>query len=232
MRRGLLLAIYLGGFVLLGAILLSGGSPLIEEIAVEGGERINASEVYAQSGLRVGISWNASARKSALQALRHLPQLKNVEIQTERTHRGRVRVRISLEEREPYGIMALEGRGLFWVDREGYLLSSLEAEPYLPVITGLNTLKTLRGERIASEDAIRILQEFYSLSGRTLSLFTELGIGEYHLEVSSREGWVALLPKEGLKLQLARLEAILAALGAEDWRILDLRFEGEVIIRR
>jgi len=231
-RRGLLLAIYLGGFALLGAILLSGGSPLIEEIAVEGGERISASEVYTQSGLRMGISWNASARKSALQALRHIPQLKNVEIHTERTRRGRVRVRISIEEREPYGIVALEGRGLFWVDREGYLLSPLEGEPYLPVITGLDTLKTLRGERLASEDAIRILKEFYSLSGRTLSLFTELRIGEYHLEMSNREGWVVLLPKEGLKPKLARLEAILAALGDVDWRILDLRFEGEVVIRR
>jgi len=228
-RRGLLLAIYLGGFALIG-LLLRGGSPVIEEIAVEGGERISASIVYTQSGLRVGDVWNASVRERALEVLAHLPGVKGVALKAEPRPGGRVRVHILVEEREPYGIIKLEGRGLFWVDREGFLLDPLEGEAYLPVVSGVKTHATPRGERIASQEAIRVLREFYSLAGRRLGRFLELHIREYDLELITREGRRLLLPKEGLKAHLAQLEGVLLALKEKNWRTLDLRFEGEVVL--
>ncbi len=202
---------------------------MIDEITVQGGERMGTSQIRVSSGLYVGQVWNSSVQKDALQALSRLSQIRRVDFEVEPRAPRRVAVRIRVAEREPHGVVSLAGRGLFWVDREGYLLSSVEGRLYLPVVTGVDVLSTPLGERIATEKMRQVIDEFFSLDGRTLSRFTEVRFRGYDLELRARNGWRALLPLGGLKSYLSRLDAVISSLGDSRWRTLDLRFAGEVI---
>lgn len=216
----------------MGGMLLKGGPSVIDEITIEGGERIGASQIRMTSSLHVGQVWSSSLQENALQALRLLPQIRRVKFQIGRRSQRQVSVNILIEEREPYGIVSLTGRGLFWVDREGFLLGKVEGKAYLPIVTGVRTVATPQGEQLAPEPARRMLEEFFSLDGRTILGFTEVRYREYDLELHTREGGRVLLPVGGVKHYVSQLEPIISALGDSDWRTLDLRFEGEVILQR
>lgn len=200
------------------------------EISVEGGERIGTSQLRIQSGLRIGQPWDATVRTEAVQALRALPGLRDIEVRAERVRPGRVRVYIKAEEREPYGVIALAGRGLFWADREGYLLEPLAGEPYLPVMVGVSVTLTPQGERVAPHSALRAFQEFFALEGWVLSRFRQLRFRDYDLELQDHAGRRVLLPPRGLRRHLMMLERVSEALDL-NWQTLDLRFEGEVVLR-
>ncbi len=230
MRRGFLIC--LGGLALVGAALLRGGPLIIEEITVKGGERIGASQIRAASGLTLGQPWTTSLKWQAALALKRLPGVQDVQILLKRRPGGKVGVDIVLREREPYGLIALSGRGLFWVDREGFVLGKLEGKPYLPVVTGVSTISTPEGERLSSERARRLIEEFFALEGDWLSRVAELRVREYDVELRATEGWRALLAPGGLRPQLAKLDVILSTLEAVKWRTVDLRFEGEVVLGR
>lgn len=202
---------------------------MIDEITVQGGERMGTSQIRVSSGLYVGQVWNSAVQEGALQALSHLSQIRRVDFEVEPRALSHVGVRIRVEEREPHGVVSLAGRGLFWVDREGYLLGSVEGRPYLPVVTGVDVLPTPLGEQISTEQMRHVVDEFFSLDGRTLSHFAELRFREYDLELRAQKGWRALLPLGGLKSYLSRLDAVISSLGDSRWRTLDLRFAGEVI---
>jgi len=230
-RRGAFLVVCLGGFLLMAGILTAGGSPTIAEISVEGGERIGTSKLRIKSGLHIGQRWSPALRIEAIRALKSLPGIRDAEVSAERIKGGRVKVRIEVEERQPYGVVALEGRGLFWADRDGYLLGPLKTEPYLPVMAGVSVALTPQGERIAPEGALKAFREFFALEGRILSYFRELRFRGYDLELEDLRGRRVLLPAWGLKSRLKVFERVGEALGS-DWQRLDLRFEGEVTVGR
>lgn len=241
MRRGVIGVIGLGGLVLLlgGWAWFSGGPPLIEGITIEGGERIGASQVRALSGLQIGRPWVASLRDRAIRALLASGRVKRVEIEPEARGHGRVRLKISIEEREPFGAVELPKRGRFWADVEGYLLDPIrtDPEPALPVMTGVRAGPTPQGERILPEAARRAFRAFFGLPGRTLGRFARLHFRGYDLELRTREGWTALLPVEGLSRHVNRLLRVVEALerssgGSATWSRIDLRFEGEVTLAR
>jgi hypothetical protein len=240
-RRGVIGVIGLGGLVLLlgGWAWFSGAPPLIEGVTIEGGERISASQVRALSGLRIGQPWVASLRDRATRALLAANEIKRVRIEPEARGRGRVWLRIAIEEREPFGVVELPERGRFWADAEGYLLGPIQKDPELtlPVMTGVIAAPTPQGERIMPEAARRAFRAFFSLPGRELARFARLHFRGYDLELRTREGWTALLPVEGLSRHINRLLRVVEALerslaGSSVWSRIDLRFEGEVTLAR
>jgi len=212
---------------------------VIAEIAVVGGERIDTAQVRALSLLRVGDRWTPIVRDRALQALRSLPSIQDAEIFTQRLGRGRVRVVLEVQEREPFGLVALED-GVYWVDPEGYLLESasdLPPPPEFPVASGVSVESTPRGERVFPERVRRLLREFFALEGRALARVRALRVRPYDLELELRDppGRRVYLPLWDLRASLERLWRVIAALEAAekgDWRVLDLRVEGEATLRR
>ena len=210
---------------------------MIAEIAVVGGERIDTAQVRALSLLRVGDRWTPIVRDRALQALRSLPSIQDAEISTQRLGRGRVRVVLRVQEREPFGLVALED-GVYWVDPEGYLLeaaSELPPPPGFPSVEGVSVEDTPQGKRVTPERIRRLLREFFALDGGTLARIDALRIRPYDLEVRLRGGRRAYLPLRDPRASLERLWRVIAALEAADkgdWRVLDLRVEGEVTLRR
>lgn len=210
---------------------------MIEEITIEGGERIIAAQVRAGSVLQPGSPWNAQVREGVMQRLQRLPGLKSVSIQSHKGPSG-VRVRILLEEREPYGIVELENRELFWFDPEGFLILPVEGgrPTILPVIAGSGLIleETPQGRRLGPAQVRRLMREFYALPGRLLSQFVRLEVREFDLTLETREGKRIRLPTWGLAEHLQRFRQVVAALEREDvrWRTLDLRVEGEIVLGR
>ena len=210
---------------------------MIAEIAVVGGERIDTAQVRALSLLRVGDRWTPIVRDRALQALRSLPAVRDVQISTQRLRRGEVRVVVELQEREPFGLVFYEGV-LYWVDSDGYLLEGASAFPpplEFPPVQGVSVEDTPRGRRVTPERVRGLLREFFALDGRTLARIRALRVRPYDVEVELRGGKRVYLPLRGWRGSLERLwraAAALEAAGKGDWHVLDLRVEGEVTVRR
>lgn len=209
---------------------------MIREITVVGGEKIGTSQIREQSGLRVGQPWDDAARRAAQRGLLEHAWIDEACVKAERSPQG-LTVRISVSERNPFGIVALDAGGPFWVDREGFVLGQAEQPPGVPAVTGIDARLTPTGKRIAPRGAIRVVREFFSLPGRVLARFRSLRYRERDLVLEARAGWQALLPQGSLTQALDRLDRVRGALSSGDghdgkWRTIDLRFDGEVIVGR
>jgi len=212
---------------------------VIAEIAVVGGERIDTAQVRMLSLLRVGERWTPTVRDRALSALRSLPAVRDVRLVPERLGWKRIRVRVEVQEREPFGLISYEGK-VYWVDPEGYLLGEASPSPPppgFPVVEGVALESTPEGERVTPERARRALRAFFASEGQILARIRALRVRPFdgELELRVPPGRRVLLPLRDLRQTLATLERTLAALAEtslSDWHVLDLRVEGEVTVRR
>ena len=224
--------------------LLERGPPVVEEVAVEGGERIVAAQDRVGSVLQPGTPWTAQVREALLQELRRLPGIERAFVQTERGARG-LRVRVWVEEREPYGLVRLSALRppLWWVDPEGFLVQPVAVEDErallgwagLPVVTGpgLSLEETPQGRRIGPARARRLVAEFYALPGRWLAQLARLEVRPFDLVLETRDGRQIYLSLGDLREGLVRARRAIAALERAQirWRALDLRVEGELVLR-
>jgi hypothetical protein len=216
------------GFLLVGA-----GSPIIEAIEVKGGGRIGTSDIQRQSGLRLGEPWSTSSSENAHAAILNLSQVEAISIQAKRVSLQSVVIEIEVAEREPYGVLAVEGRGLYWSDRQGMLIEPVEGPTYLPIFSGISFDEEIK--QIESRSALVLYQEFYSLSGDLLSLYSEVVFHGYFLELIAWDGWRLRVPVTGLRNSLEIAEITLRSLEEAEtgsWRVIDLRFGGEVTLER
>lgn len=200
----------------------------LEGITVEGGERINTAQVERLTGVHPPVSLWAIHTQQFRQKLLSVPWIKEAQVTKVYPHW----LHISLQEREPYGIIALGSGKYRWVDQEGYLLESLNYPPPEPFISGVSIVETPRGARIAETGAREILRDFYRLDGRRLAGWRELRWRGNSILLISRRGWQALLPSRELSAHLSLLSRVLVALKADRAkpRRIDLRFSGEVTL--
>lgn len=235
MRGKFLFVAVVGAIIATGGVLFGTGSPIIEGIAIEGGGRIGTAEIQALSGFHVGQPWSATQQKSAMEAILGLSQVKNISISKSRVSLRGVRVRLEVNEREPVGIVALSDHTKFWVDEDGILLKPADGDLYSPILSGVDAKEISPGVRAVSSVGREAIHEFFCLSGEILNRFQAASVVGDALELTTREGWKALVPVAGLKRQLERLDVIRQKLqddGVSIWSLLDLRFEGEVTLKR
>lgn len=197
---------------------------------MEGGERIKTAELTRLTGVRPQLNLLSIDTRQVRRQLLLSPWVQDATVRKIFPHR----LRISLVEREPYGIVSVVGRGYLWVDQEGYVLSGLSQPPLGPFMSGVTLSSTPRGERLADAAAREVLLQFYRLDGRTLARLRELRWADSLIVLISREGWQALLPPRDLSAHLELLQRVLSTLSTEGSlpQGIDLRFDGEVTLRR
>lgn len=233
MRGRAILATFLVILAVAGYLLIGAGSPIIEAIKVKGGGRIGTSNIQAQSGLRLGDPWSASQRESAISAILDFPQVEDVSVAARRVSLKSVAVEIDVAEREPFGVLSVDGRGFYWADRQGVLIDPVEGATYLPIISNIPFEESSKG--IQSSIALNAYQEFYALPGSVLSQYREVEFHGQFLELIRRDDKRLKVPVAGLRDSLDKAEVLLLNLEeAEigDWRVIDLRFGGEVTLAR
>lgn len=198
---------------------------------MEGGERIKTAELAGLTGVRPQLNLLSLDSRRVRRQLLLFPGVQDAHVQKIFPHQ----LRISLVEREPYGIVLVPGRGYLWVDQEGYVLSGVSQPPLEPFISGMTLVSTPRGEQLADATAREVLRQLYRLEGRTLARLSELHWDGNSIALISREGWQALLPPRDLSAHFELLQRVLSTLFREQRslpRWIDLRFDGEVTLRR
>jgi len=239
-RGGILLAVALGGLSLIAWHLVSGpeAPPTVARVNVTGAERLDPETIRSESSLEAGASWTPQAETRATNALKQLPKVRRAQVDVTSKHASshHVVVRIEVTERHPHGIVELANDRRYWVDRDGVLLERVDqSPPLLPTVLDVETTSSPQGPQLKSENGLRALRSLYALGGEKLRQFATLRVRGYDWILRTRGGWRVLLPPRELSEQVARLERVVETLreeGAPDWRTLDLRIPGEVVIGR
>lgn len=199
----------------------------IREIAVQGGERIPAERVLQRLPFQVGANWVTADTAAAERALLELPELQYAQIA--RVFWGRIRV--SLQERQPLAVVRLQEGFLYWVDSEGFLMAPAQDALYGPVFSGLETVQSERGLRLADPYYAIPIRALMARPGYLLAKITAVRFERSDLIMSMRDGPEIWLASYDLHSDLVRLEQLIAALPQAQNRAIDLRWRGLVIVR-
>lgn len=197
----------------------------IREIAVKGGERIQAETVLQRLPIQIGMNWLTADTEAARQALLRLPAIREARVL--RALWGRVQVVLS--EREPLAVARLKDGELFWLDTEGFLFQPTERS-WGPVIVEPATVETERGLRLADPFALVPIHALMTAPGGFLHRITAVRFEGSTMILSMRDGPDVLLNAYDLQGELPRLQQVLRAFAGRQLQTVDLRFERLVVV--
>lgn len=151
------------------------------------------------------------------------------------------RISIAVDERVP--VAAIPGERMLYVDSEGMILPPAHSEFIfdLPVLTGaIASAECVPGKRVTSEvlrEALQIVVTAQKIGDDFYRLISEVHIGpEHSIELFTSESGVPVLFGRGDAAgKMVKLEAFwrefVSQRGAGELRYIDLRFEGQVVVR-
>ncbi|MCX8103025.1 MAG: FtsQ-type POTRA domain-containing protein [Candidatus Bipolaricaulota bacterium] len=196
----------------------------IREIAVKGGERIQAETVLQGFPIQIGMNWLTADIEAARQALLRLPDVRDAHVR--RALWGRVLV--TLVERQPLAVVQL-GKKLFWMDTEGVLYQPA-ASVFGPVIVEPDVRETERGLRLADLFLLVPIRALMAISGNLLNHITTVRFEGSTMIVSLRHGPDVWLNAYDVQEALSRLRRVLRALAGRTLQRVDLRFDRAVVV--
>jgi hypothetical protein len=196
----------------------------IREIAVKGGERIQAETVLQSFPIHIGMNWLAADTEAARQALLRLPDVRDARV----TRALWGRVLVTLSEREPLAVVRFDKK-LLWMDTEGVLYRPAESA-FGPVIVEPDVRETERGKRLADLFLLVPIGALMAAPGNFLNQITTVRFEGSTMILSLRHGPEVWLNAYDVPRELLRLQRVLRALATQNVATLDLRFERAVIL--
>lgn len=197
----------------------------VQEITVEGGERIQAEAVLQRFPIQIGMHWLTADTEAARQALVRLPDVREVSVRRALWRR----VRVLLTERQPLMVAQL-GKKLFWMDTEGFFYSEAPSPPWGPLLVEPDTVETERGRRLADPFYVIPLNALMNAPGDLLNRITTVHVEGSTMILSFRNGPDVLMNVYDIRRDLARLNRLETAFDYRRVKTLDLRFERVVVI--
>ena len=206
----------------------------LREVTISGNRVVSEDRIRSLAQLLVGRNiFEMDLAEAATEILRE-PMVKEVRLSRKLPDR----LKISIEEREPIALLARER--LYGVDREGVLLPpfSPSTMPDLPIFTSIGRDTTKPGGVLQSarlKEGIQLLEEIRKRDPGFINVISEINLG-------SREGLTLYLINGSMKVKWGRgdfgrkiavLRAALNQIPSDRRfpRMLDLRFEGQVVAR-
>lgn len=231
-RRLLLISIVLG-LLIASVIYLTFCSKYlrISEIKIEGGERAHLPTMKSLADTYLGTNIITVNLNDLNQSLSYLPWIETVNMRKELPST----LIIKIDEREPYALVKLPGRGHFWVGKEGYILEERDLhQKRFPqtklLISGVQTVDTPQGERIESKEHRSLIKELMAMEDDFLKRFEELKLEDKHPTLVAVKDYQVLLEKRNFRRNLNILKRILEKIDGSKYRYIDLRFDNQVIL--
>ncbi|GBC75888.1 Cell division protein FtsQ [bacterium HR07] len=196
----------------------------IREIAVKGGERIQAETVLQRFPIQIGMNWLTADTAAARQALLRLPDVREAHVA--RAWWGRVLV--TLVEREPL-VVVQKDKQLFWMDSEGVLYRPAE-RAFGPVVVEPDLIETERGPRLADLFLLVPLGALLTSPGNFLNRIATVRFEGSTMKLSLRHGPDVWLTAYDVRGEVLRLQRVLRALAGRPVSTIDLRFDHVVVI--
>jgi cell division septal protein FtsQ len=208
----------------------------VERVDIRGCRILPEREVIALAKVPVGTPLYEVDLLAVRSRLRTNPYIKEAVV----NHDLPSAIKITVQERRPAAILG--GPEPFCITAEGYVLPSVTSKEVfdLPAITGLPQEQPVRaGDRINTEKfrvAIEILREAQALDPDLYHLISEINLASEDIIVYTAEQGVPILfGKDRIRTQLGSLQSFwnqhVRQEGAENLKAIDLRFEGQVVVR-
>ena len=204
----------------------------VVSVDVRGTSRVSAARILAAAAVQPGTSLFGLDPRAVASRVEAIREIRRADVVREFPNR----VVISVEERRPFTLVHA-GR-LHWVDEEGRLLgASPEAVvPQVPVVSGLSDDELASMRSAPSPKALAAIALIRALLRTGSTLAAEIS----EIDMSRKDGPLLYtidgvevrLGTEDWEERLARLEGVLAQVTGRDVRAVDLRFRGQVILRR
>jgi cell division protein FtsQ len=204
----------------------------VASVEVRGASRTPPEQIVAAAAIPRGTNIFRLDPADVLGRVEAIPEVRDADLLRELPNR----VVIVVEERRPFTLV--HGGRLHWMDDEGRLLGASPeavASP-MPVISGLTadelaSMRTKPGPK--ARVAVAVIRALLRSGSGLAAEISEI-------DMSRREGPVLYtvdgvevrLGHEDWEERLARLEGVLAQVGAQDVRAVDLRFRDQVIFQR
>jgi len=206
----------------------------LREVAIRGNRVVSEDRIRSLAQLVVERNiFEADLAEAATRILRE-PMVKAVRLSRKLPDR----IEISIKEREPIALLARER--LYGVDRERVLLPSFppDSMPDLPIFTSIGRDTTKPGgvlQSVRLKEGIELLDEIRKRDPGLITVISEIHLG-------SREGLTLYLINGGMNVKwgrgdfgrkIATLRAALNQIPSTRRfpRVLDMRFEGQVVAR-
>lgn len=196
----------------------------IREIAVKGGERIQAETVLQRFPIQIGMNWLTADTEAARQVLLRLPDVREAHV----TRAWWGRVLVTLVEREPL-IVVQKDKQLFWMDSEGVLYRPADSA-FGPVVVEPNIIETERGPRLADPFLLVPLRALMAAPGNFLNRITAVRFEGSTMKLSLRHGPDVWLNAYDVRREIMRLQRVLRALAGRPLHTIDLRFDKVVVV--
>src|SRR5213595_2464251 len=204
----------------------------VVSVDVRGTSRVSAARILAAAAVQPGTSLFGLDPRAVASRVEAIPEIRRADVVREFPNR----VVISVEERRPFTLVHA-GR-LHWVDEEGRLLgASPEAVvPQVPVVSGLSDdelASMLSAPSPKALAAIALIRALYRTGSTLAAEISEIDMSRKDGPLLyTIDGVEVRLGTEDWEERLARLEGVLAQVTGRDVRAVDLRFRGQVILRR
>lgn len=209
---------------LIGAVVWAwqGGTFAVGHVEVHGTDRVDAIVVASLADLDGDLILTADLDAAAARVRTH-PLIKSAQVERELPGT----VRITIEERQPWGIWEQAGV-LYTIDRDGYVLGSFPPDLDLPVIRSTAQAPLEQGSRV-DRTAVDAAAQLYELLPETLDVtVSEVAYSEaLGVQVTTGDGRTAVLgDASSIPYKLAAWAAVAteARVRGIDYTRVDLRF--------
>ena len=204
----------------------------VSTVQVRGASRVEVGRLVEAAGILRGTSLFAVDPREVRARLEELPEIRRAEVIRELPNR----LEIVVEERRPFTLVHA-GR-LHWVDEEGLLLGEERraVAPEVPMISGLSdeelaSMRTAPGPKARA--AIALIRALLRSGSALASEISEIDMSRADGPVLyTVDGVEVRLGHDEWDERLARLEGVLAQVGSDDVRAVDLRFRDQVVLRK
>ena len=230
----LMLPIAVGFIVLLVYAMQWRSQLVVERIIVDGARHLQAKEIVALSGIQPqSLIVRIDQHEIEHKILQH-PLIKSVKVESQLPDA----MRITVVEREPFAVVS--GKPLLYVDSEGVLLPRLPAMQFdLPLISGVPGIDTVKlGQLVPKPEivlAISVLKQSQAVGWYHAISEIKVGNDGQIMLFAMDSGVPIFIGKDDVANKLQRLQSFWKNYvkdgTASQLKYLDLRFEGQVVVK-